>query len=154
MEPLLHYVLPLTALILLREKPRDAAFLALLGLAPDVDALFHIHRSISHSIPVISLIFIPLLAISWFGFKEKMRIIVVAYLTTLSHIILDLGASTPLFWPFYKPVIIRFAVYPPDFLEIIYPFFTQDGALITIILFVPIIYRSLFLRKLSQDSNI
>jgi len=43
MEPLLHYVLPLTALILLGEKPRTAAILATLGVASDIDALLLIH---------------------------------------------------------------------------------------------------------------
>jgi predicted nucleotidyltransferase len=53
LEPLIHLILPLTALTLLGVDFRKALPLALFGLLPDLDALLLIHRSLSHSLPVL-----------------------------------------------------------------------------------------------------
>ena len=60
----MHFALPLTALLLLRLELRTATPLALLGLLPDLDALLLIHRSFSHSVVVLGLLFLPILLIA------------------------------------------------------------------------------------------
>ncbi len=85
MEPLLHYILPLTALILLGEKPRTAAILATLGVASDIDALLLIHRSLSHSLVIIGLIYTPLFVYAWHRKPELQRTFILAFLVSASH---------------------------------------------------------------------
>ena len=163
MEPLLHYVLPLIALILLGEKPRTAAILATLGVVSDIDALLLIHRSLSHSLIIIGLIYTPLFVYAWFRKPELQRTFILAFLVTASHPILDLGGMTPILWPIIQHSIslqlslngvvqegltfrprININQAPTDFTRVAgidYPLFTQDGLLIMLILFLPLTYN-------------
>lgn len=150
MEPLVHYVLPFIALLLFGEKPLNAFILAFLGLVPDVDALFNIHRSISHSVFVIGLIFVPLLIYHRLHDPGKMVYILEAFYAVITHLVLDLGGSTPLLWPLIsEPASLRVAVYPPSFLNVRYPLFTQDGILISAVLLAPVCYNLLQKRQTS-----
>jgi len=163
MEPLLHYVLPLIALILLGEKPRTAAILATLGVVSDIDALLLIHRSLSHSLIIIGLIYTPLFVYAWFRKPELQRTFILAFLVTASHPILDLGGMTPILWPIIQHSIslqlslngvvqegltfrprININQAPTDFTRVTgidYPLFTQDGLLTTLILLLPLTYN-------------
>ena len=100
MEPLIHLILPLTALTLLGVDFRKALPLALFGLLPDLDALLLIHRSLSHSLPVL-LAFAAGAALLAYAVKPGLRnYIVLATLATASHPILDLFTGyTPILWP-------------------------------------------------------
>jgi len=163
MEPLLHYVLPLVALILLGEKPRTAAILATLGVLSDIDALLLIHRSLSHSIIIIGLIYSPLFVYARLRRPELLRTFILAFLVSISHPIMDLASMTPILWPIYQNSVslklslngviqdgltfkprLNINQSPTDFTllsGVDYPLFTQDGLLIAFILLLPIFYN-------------
>ena len=165
MEPLLHFVLPFVALYLFGEKPQTALQLAFLGVISDLDALFLIHRSMSHSLVIIGLIFIPFLIYAKYRRPELQRMIFLAFLVTMSHPILDLNGSVPLFWPlsaysitlnlslngvFRNGLSLRpnvdITLTPTDFSLLPgfdYPLFTEEGLLIALVLLMPIIYVQL-----------
>ena len=100
MEPLLHLVVPFTALTLYGLEWRKALPLALLALLPDFDVFFRVHRSMSHSLVVISLVGLPLLMLAY-----RMKTPQAGWLGLLavySHIALDVFAGyTPILWPLY-----------------------------------------------------
>ena len=172
MEPLVHYVLPLTALMLVGVKPRTAAILALLGVIPDIDALMLIHRSISHSIVIMGLINAPLYLIAKHRYPDLQHNLLQAFLVLVSHPILDLEAMTPILWPItsnsymlrlslngvmqegfsLKPSIVLTSV--PTVFTLAqgfdYPLFTENGVLIAVILLAPIIYNQILQRVHSQ----
>jgi membrane-bound metal-dependent hydrolase YbcI (DUF457 family) len=163
MEPLVHFILPLTALLLLGVELRTAAPLALLGFLPDLDALLLIHRSFSHSIIVMALIFLTILLITRHIRPTHQRIVVFAFLVVASHIMLDLYSLTPILWPIYPfDISVKFALNivlgngvglspsfqmattPTDFSRVAgldYPLFTEEGLLLTAILLAPILYK-------------
>lgn len=163
MEPLTHFVLPLAALLLLGLDLRKAAPLALLGLLPDLDALLLIHRSISHSIAIMALLFLPLLLYARRYRPDHQRTVILAFLVTASHPILDLGGLTPILWPIYPySISVRLALNGvlgegmglspmveiiqalPDFSKVTSidcPLFTQEGLLLTVVLLLPILYN-------------
>lgn len=98
MEPLLHFVILFTALIILGIKFRKAFTASLIALIPDLDVLFHVHRSISHS--AIPAIIVSLLLL--YTFKKHRRLIVLALIAYLSHLFLDIFCGyTPILYPIY-----------------------------------------------------
>jgi membrane-bound metal-dependent hydrolase YbcI (DUF457 family) len=163
MEPLSHFILPLAALLLLGEDLRTAAPLALLGLLPDLDALLLLHRSISHSVAVMGLLFLLLLLYARHYSPDHQRTVTLVFLVTASHPILDLGGLTPILWPIYPySISVRLALNGvlgeglglsprvdiiqalPDFSKVTsidYPLFTQEGLLLTVVLLLPILYN-------------
>jgi hypothetical protein len=173
MEPLLHFVLPLISLLLLREKPKNAALFALLGILPDMDAVLLVHRSFSHSIIVMILIFVPIYMLSRLYKPEYVRFIILGFLIIISHPVLDLGGYTPIFWPVYKSSIklgvslngvvnegirlrphLQVSQEPTYFIKyssIDYPLFTYDGLMISLILLLPVIYQSAELIRASTQ---
>jgi len=101
-EPLIHFVVPFTALMLAGVEARKALPISLLALLPDLDALFLVHRSLSHSLIVVLSVMVPLLLLTY---KLKPRLhgyVFLASLALASHLVLDLFAGcTPLLWPLY-----------------------------------------------------
>ena len=100
-ELLLHYTLPLAILMYtfdFRKEYKKILTVSLLGIAPDFDALLHIHRSMSHSIiPYTIALTLILLFIKS---HEIRKWSIIGYLIILSHLILDMFAgSTPILWP-------------------------------------------------------
>ncbi|MEM3386783.1 MAG: metal-dependent hydrolase [Nitrososphaerales archaeon] len=103
MEPLIHFVIPFVALMLVGVKFKNALLLSLFALAPDLDALFLIHRSFTHSIPFLLLAAAPLLFIIYRLNAKLLRYGFIALLSMLSHVVLDLPAGyTPILWPLYN----------------------------------------------------
>lgn len=165
MEPILHFVLPFIALILLGEKPKMAMMLAFIGVLPDVDALFLIHRSFSHSIIIMIIVFAPIILYTKYRRPGRLRTVFLVFLVAVSHPILDLESLTPIFWPvFQNSISIRLAINgvvdqgygirpsfklsqtPTDFsraLSVDYPFFTLNGLLVTLVLILPVLYKKL-----------
>ena len=164
MEPILHFVLPFIALILLGEKPKAAMALAFIGILPDVDALLLIHRSFTHSIFIMMVVFVPVILYTKYRSPELQRTVLLAFLVAISHPILDLESLTPIFWPIYQnSIAIRRAINgvvnegygirpsiklnqsPTDVaiaVSLDYPFFTTNGLLIALILILPVIYKN------------
>lgn len=96
MEPLIHFVVPLTLLTILGVKFRRALPLSLLALLPDLDVFFHVHRSFSHSILIFLAVFLLTLPLAW-RFKSYKHA-ALALLMLISHPILDLFSG-------YTPVL-------------------------------------------------
>jgi membrane-bound metal-dependent hydrolase YbcI (DUF457 family) len=161
MEPLLHVVVPFTALVLLGIKPRAAAPLALLGVLPDLDALLLTHRSLSHSVIILSLAWAPILAATWFRKPELRVYAVIGLLVLVSHPVIDMmGGYTPVLWPLLDDSIsVNLALnghisegvsisptmsvqsIPTVFQSVTsidYPLFTGEGMMISLILLTPI----------------
>jgi len=100
MEPLLHFTIPFVALMLIGIEFKKALPISALALIPDLDALFHIHRSTSHSIVVPLLIIVPLLLFRRRTGNHSFLLFVL--LAVASHSILDLFTGyTPILWPLY-----------------------------------------------------
>ena len=165
MEPLVHYALPLTALLLAGVQPKKAAILAFLGVIPDIDALMLVHRSISHSIIIMGLIIAPLYLIAKIRYPDLKQPLLLAFLVLSSHPVLDLESMTPILWPItsnsymlqlslngvmqegfsLKPSITLSST-PTAFTlaeGFDYPLFTENGFLIAVILLVPIAYNQI-----------
>jgi glycosyltransferase involved in cell wall biosynthesis len=97
-ELLLHFSIPfsLVAPVLGIKRALLAGFIAIL---PDIDALMYVHRSLTHSIPLLTIPVILLMLVSWKAGKG-LRTIAACSLSLLSHPILDLFQSpTPVLYP-------------------------------------------------------
>ncbi len=83
----------------------NISLVMLLGILPDIDLLFNniAHRSITHSIPVITLLFIPFLVI----YKKR---VLPYYIAITQHIFFGdlIVGKTQLFWPFGPAIGLRF----------------------------------------------
>ena len=168
----MHFVLPFVAFMLLGLDLRRALPIAVLGIVPDLDVLFLVHRSVSHSVIVIGLVTFPFFMYSWKFKPEWLSTTWLCFLALSSNPILDLFFGfVPVFWPLY-PFSIWLKVgldvrLGSDFILI--PFlnfvqvptvfnrrnliegglFTSESVIITIILMTPIIYR--LLRKFLKE---
>jgi len=102
MEPIIHFVVPFIALTLTGLNVRKAFLISLFALLPDVDALFLIHRSLTHSIVVLLAVAAPLILLAC-KLKPNLRNYgVLALLSIASHIVLDTFTDfTPILWPLY-----------------------------------------------------
>jgi len=163
MEPLIHVVVPFIALTLSDVEWSNALPISLLALLPDVDVLFHVHRSISHSLVVLSLVGLPLLILAYR--LGVLRIGCLGLLAVASHIGLDLFAGyTPILWPLYGNSIwvqaelvarvasyptltpaVKLAVEPTSFIafqSMDAPLFTGEGLIISTMLVLPILIRA------------
>ncbi|MEM4311189.1 MAG: metal-dependent hydrolase [Nitrososphaerales archaeon] len=97
MEPLLHFAVPFAIVSMLRLRLKWSFIVGLLGILPDFDLLFSMHRSVSHSIiPAITLFLASLLLRK----KKRGFILQIIALGWGSHTILDfIGSYTPILWP-------------------------------------------------------
>jgi len=85
---------------------KKATMLSLLAILPDLDVLFHVHRSMSHSIFFILIICIPVIIIINKFHKERFNDSIIATLSILSHPFMDLFTYyTPIFWPLFNKSI-------------------------------------------------
>ena len=94
-EPAIHFAVPFAAFTALDLEPELAFLFSILALTPDLDVLFHYHRSISHSLIPWVIFTMPLLVLNW---KNG----VLALLALASHILLDLTGYTPILYPIVK----------------------------------------------------
>lgn len=103
MEPLIHFIVPFIALTLAGVKFRKALPVSLLALLPDLDVLFLVHRSFSHSFLVVLSVIAPLMLLS-FRFKPRFyNVAFLAFMSVSSHLVLDLFTGyTPILWPVYN----------------------------------------------------
>jgi len=98
MEPLLHFAIAFAAAALLRLRLKWALALGLVGILPDLDVLFFMHRSVSHSMlpPLLLLLASPLL---WRSPRVKALLLPVS-LVWVSHGFLDfIEGYTPILFP-------------------------------------------------------
>ena len=159
----MHFVVPLAALMLLGIELRTAFPLAILGVLPDLDSLLLIHRSFSHSIIVMGLLFLAIFLVIRRYRPAHQGIVVLGFLFVASHLILDLGGLTPILWPIYPfDVAAKFSLnivvgnglglspslnltqVPTDFSRmpgLDYPLFTEEGLLLAVVLLMPVLYN-------------
>ena len=105
-EPLIHFIIPFAVLIMCGVGVKKSAFFAAFAILPDLDVLFHIHRSFSHSIFFVLLIFTPIIAIATVKHSKRTTDAVIAALVMLSHPFIDLfTAFTPILYPLYSKSI-------------------------------------------------
>ena len=100
-EALLHFLIPFVALIIYNNRFKMALALSLVALTPDLDLLFNVHRSMSHSIFFILCITIVLIIL--LHKTEYKKYISFIFLSYTSHIFLDMFQTyTPVFYPLYE----------------------------------------------------
>ena len=83
-------------------KPKQALFIALVGLLPDIDALLRIHRWITHSLVLVVMASFIVIFVSVFTISNKFvyYIVSLSVLLYILHVILDVFTGpTPLLWP-------------------------------------------------------
>jgi len=103
LEPLVHFVVPLVAFMLLGFDLRRSFLISLLALAPDLDALFLVHRSLTHSLMTLLGVSIPILIAIYRLKPMALKYGFMGLLSVASHIALDLPAGyTPVLWPLYN----------------------------------------------------
>jgi len=162
-ELLVHFAVPftLTSPIL---GVRKALIVGLVALIPDIDALLHIHRSITHSLIFTLAIGIPILAIILLVKPKLASLTLASLLSVLSHLILDFTQTyTPILYPLIQSsinldvkggVIIGSSINPyininvnmkpvdfTPFTSLDAPLFTSDGLALSIMLIsIPILY--------------
>ena len=98
-EPLLHFAVPFASLRAVGVDLRKVTFVSLVALTPDLDALFQVHRSQSHSVIVLALVAFPLLILTR-NRKTLRSFVLLGTFGVLVHLVLDLfQAPTPVLWP-------------------------------------------------------
>ena len=97
-EPLIHFIVPFSVLIMCGIGMKKAAFIASLAILPDLDVLFHIHRSFSHSIFFILLFCAPAITIVAAKHSKRTYDAIIATLVILSHPFMD---SFTYFTPYF-----------------------------------------------------
>jgi hypothetical protein len=105
-EPLIHFIVPFSVLVMCGIGIKKSALFASLALLPDLDVLFHVHRSFSHSVVFILILGAAAIAISTAKHSKWVSDTLIATLVILSHLFMDLFTYfTPLFWPLYSKSI-------------------------------------------------
>lgn len=108
-EPILHFAVPFASLAALRTDVgwRKILFASLVALTPDIDLIFHAHRSQSHSLVLLAIVALPLLILTR-NRKTMRTLVLLGAFGVLTHLILDTQLivdfpdSTPLLWPFFS----------------------------------------------------
>ncbi len=165
MEPLVHFLVPFTALLLVGVGFKKALPVSLLAVLPDFDALFLVHRSVSHSIVLMLIGIAPFLFLAY-KFKPRVQsYALLALMAAATHPILDVfGGYTPIFWPLYgysvwiraelfahvgsslslissaqlltRPVTVQ------PFQSLDAPLFTGEGLILSAVLLLPVLLKS------------
>lgn len=98
-EPLLHFAVPFASLRAFGLDLRKVLFASLVALTPDIDVLFQVHRSQTHSFVLLALVTLPLLVLTW-NRKSLRSLVLLGAFGVCAHLVLDLfQSSTPVLWP-------------------------------------------------------
>ena len=103
-EALLHFAVPFASLRAMGLDWRRAILVSVIALTPDLDVLFLVHRSPSHSAVVLILVIVGLLFLSFLvptGKRSAVRsVIMLGAVGLVTHLVLDIfGTYTPILWP-------------------------------------------------------
>ena len=100
-EPALHFSI-IFAISAPRLGVKRALLISLFALLPDLDVIFHIHRSMSHSVILIGLIWIPILVALHRFRRRYFGMALQCFLAVLSHPLIDCFQTyTPILYPAY-----------------------------------------------------
>lgn len=98
-EPALHFSV-IFALSIPRLGVKKAILLSSLALLPDLDIILYVHRSISHSIVLLSVIYLPTLMAIYILKRRYFRLALLCFLAILSHPLMDCFQTyTPILYP-------------------------------------------------------
>ncbi len=101
-EVLLHFALPFAFTAPLLGFKRGL-LIGLIALLPDLDVLFQIHRSITHSMIFLLALVLPIVILVAYKSPKLKVTAIAAILSLLSHPVLDmLQTYTPIFYPVLK----------------------------------------------------
>ena len=108
-EPLIHFIIPLFLLIMLGLSLKKSVLISSLAITPDLDVIFGIHRSFSHSVIfILALSIAIILVLNYLKIGNKSEKLLVI-LVLLSHPFLDMfGGFTPILWPLYDKSVYIF----------------------------------------------
>ncbi len=108
-EPLTHFIIPLFLLLILGFNLKKSVLISSLAIVPDLDVIFGVHRSISHSVIIILILSaIVVLILNYLKIGKKSDMLV-GILVLLSHPFLDMfGGFTPILWPVFDKSISIF----------------------------------------------
>jgi membrane-bound metal-dependent hydrolase YbcI (DUF457 family) len=96
---LLHFAVAFASLRAFRLDLRKVLFASLIALTPDIDVLFQVHRSQTHSFVLLAFVTLPLLILTW-NRKSLRSLVLLGAFGVSTHIVLDLfQSSTPVLWP-------------------------------------------------------
>lgn len=103
-EVLLHFAVPFASFRAIGLDWRKAAVASLIALTPDLDVLFHVHRSLTHSAVVLALVWLGLMSATFLIPAGKRRaarsMILLGGVGLVTHLALDLfGYYIPILWP-------------------------------------------------------
>lgn len=172
-EPLIHFVIPFFLLVMFGFNIKKATFISLLAVLPDLDVLFHIHRSISHSIFFVLIFSFPAILISKKFYKERFNESIIATLVILSHPFMDMFTYfTPVFWPLFNKsihIVSELTTNMNDVLDLnltlqVYfkpiafyrttnmdaPIFSSAGVGVSLVLLIGLILKHLSIKKASS----
>jgi membrane-bound metal-dependent hydrolase YbcI (DUF457 family) len=139
-----------------RVDTRVALLVGLVGLIPDVDALFRIHRWITHSLVLVALFTTPLVILVYWRGRRYLGLALATLLIYTLHLLLDIFTGpTPILYPLADSIWIKIqvngastatgitvnpsitvATVKPDFtqMEIVEgPLVTETGAIIAVV---------------------
>jgi len=81
-------------------KPKQALLIAMVGLLPDIDVLLRIHRWITHSLILTTMVGVALTLMTLHLGQPYLKYMLTALTLYTTHIIMDLfTAATPILWP-------------------------------------------------------
>lgn len=172
-EPLIHFIVPFILLAMLGLSLKKAALFSLFALLPDLDVLFHIHRSMSHSIFVILMFSIPAILITKKFYKERLSDAIIVTLVILSHPFLDAFTYyTPVFWPLFDKSIYIIAELTTNMNDVLdlnlklqvnfepivfhrttnidAPIFSSAGVAVSLLILIGLVLKHLSIKKASS----
>lgn len=176
-EPLLHFVVPFASLRAIGLDWRRAALASAIALTPDLDVIFLVHRSLSHSAVLPAAVVLALMAFTFLIPADKRNaarmVILLGAFGVSTHLLLDLLTYyTPILWPllnnsFFISIDLQLrmgslpmvagsvellaepTVFEP-FTSFDVPVLTGEGVSVALILLIPGIVRAL-LNRASGD---
>lgn len=168
-EPLIHFIIPLFLLIMLGINLKKSVLISALAIIPDLDVIFGVHRSSSHSIIIILIVSIVTILILNYLKIGKNSEYLLAILVLLSHPFMDMfGWYTPILWPVADKSIYIFTelttnmnsvldlnlIFKINFEKTIFykinggdgPIFTSQGFGISLVLLIGLLMKNISVR--------
>ncbi len=168
-EPLIHFIIPLFLLIMLGINLKKSVLISSLAIIPDLDVIFGVHRSSSHSIIIILIVSIVTILILNYLKIGKNSEYLLAILVLLSHPFMDMfGWYTPILWPVADKSIYIFTelttnmnsvldlnlIFKINFEKTIFykinggdgPIFTSQGFGISLVLLIGLLMKNISVR--------
>ncbi len=133
-EPALHFAVPF-ALMAPVLGPRKAALVSLVSLIPDLDALFSVHRSVTHSFVLLLLVSLIAVGLTIRLKPRQLRLVSCGVLSLLIHPIMDVfDTQSPFLWPVVgEPIYLNLRwVLPVN--RVGYPILTGEGFVVSLLL--------------------